>query len=171
MKHNKGMNKGFTLVEVIIVVGVIGIMAAIAVPAIMSWMPNIRQKAAARELFADLQRAKMEAIKRNAPAVVVITPAASCAVTGGSYSMFIDDGAGLGVAGNKTLDGGEQNFVQQAMPQEVSLCFESGPAVQTVGFRPTGLPLNAVNPTIKLISTKGRSSQVTLTTAGGIRIE
>lgn len=168
MKHSKGLSKGFTLVEVIIVVAIIGIMAAIAIPAIMSWLPNIRQKAASRELFADLQRARMESIKRNAPAVVVFVPAASCAAMGGSYSAFIDDGAGGGVANNKTLDGGEQSFVQQAMPRDVSLC-DSNFAANTTGFLPTGLPQNIGR--VKLGSAKGRISEVTLTIAGGIRIE
>lgn len=168
MKHSKGLNKGFTLIELMIVVGVISIMAAIAVPAIMSWMPNIRQKAATRELFADLQRARMEAIKRNAPAVVVFVPAASCTATGGSYSVFVDDGAGGGVANNKNLDGGEQNFVQQTMPRDVSLC-DSNFAAHKTGFLPTGLPQNIGR--VKLNSTKGRISEVTITIAGGIRIE
>ena len=56
---------GFTIVELIIVIAVIGIIAAIAVPDFMSYMPKARLKSAARDLYSNLQRAKIGAIKSN----------------------------------------------------------------------------------------------------------
>lgn len=66
---------GFSLVEVIVVVAVIGIIASIAIPNYFSWLPNMRLKGAARDLFSNMQRIKMEAIKTNRDHAIVFDTA------------------------------------------------------------------------------------------------
>ncbi len=56
---------GFTMLEVMFVVCVFGILTAIAIPAILAWVPDYRLKAEARTLYSNLQRAKMGAIRNN----------------------------------------------------------------------------------------------------------
>ena len=67
-------SKGFTLIEVLIVIGVIGILSAIAIPTISSWLPNYRLKAAARDVYSTMQKARMLAVKMNNNTAVVFDP-------------------------------------------------------------------------------------------------
>ena len=61
---------GFTLLETLVVVAVIGILVLISAPAFLKMMNRFKLTATARELTSFLQAARMEAIKLNAPAQV-----------------------------------------------------------------------------------------------------
>jgi len=66
MVHRNSRNHdGFTLMELILVVAVMGIMAAIAIPAFMGFLPGMRLNGAARQVMSDLMDARMEAVKNN----------------------------------------------------------------------------------------------------------
>ncbi|MDA1106964.1 MAG: GspH/FimT family pseudopilin [Proteobacteria bacterium] len=69
-------NAGFTLVELMVTVAVTGILLAIAVPAFQSTLDKRRLVGAAEQLYADLQYARSEAIKRNTSVYVSFTTGA-----------------------------------------------------------------------------------------------
>lgn len=70
-KQNR--RNGFTLVELLIVIVIVAILASLAAPSFSSFMNNTRQSSAQSQLFADLNRARSEAIKRNARILVCTT--------------------------------------------------------------------------------------------------
>ena len=80
---------GFTMLDIMIAVAIIGILAAIAVPAILSWVPDHRLRAEARNLYSNLQRAKMAAIRNNQQWRVYFNNA----VSPGQYFLCSDPGA------------------------------------------------------------------------------
>lgn len=58
-------HQGFTLIEMIIAIAVAAILVAIAVPSFLAQIDKNQVKSAADELYAQLQFARSEAVKRN----------------------------------------------------------------------------------------------------------
>lgn len=61
---------GFTLIELMIVLGIVGIMAVVGIPSFANFIAMRSVKSAAAELYGSLNRARSEAITRNGNVVV-----------------------------------------------------------------------------------------------------
>ena len=77
---------GFTIIEIVIVIVVIGIMAAVGVPNFLNWLPKYRLQSAARDLYSNLYLAKINAIKSNASWAIVFN------VNAGTYQVCSEKG-------------------------------------------------------------------------------
>jgi prepilin-type N-terminal cleavage/methylation domain-containing protein len=106
---------GFTMIELVIVIALLGILAAIAIPGFIHWGPDIRLKAAARDLTSDMALAKLRAIRENANVVLTFN-------TGNNrYTIFVDNGAGGGVPKDYKLNGSEVVVKAVSMPSDVTM--------------------------------------------------
>jgi len=143
--------KGFSLVELMTVLAIITILSAIAFPGLMKWVPNYRLKAAAQQLFADMQKAKMTAVKNNRKVTFNFTTACP----GGSY-VFKDPGGTVVTSGT--------------MSQGV--CLSSSTFTNDAsGFSPTGIAAGAFGKVTLKHNKVTRTYQISQSIAGGIAVK
>jgi type IV fimbrial biogenesis protein FimT len=69
------LTKGFSLVELMVVVAVIGVLLATGLPSFNTWIQNSKIRGAAEAVLSGLQSARSEAIRRNARVTFTLLPA------------------------------------------------------------------------------------------------
>lgn len=62
--------RGFTAIEGLVVILIVAVLAAVALPNLRSFIANSQSKAASQDVVADMTLARSEAIKRNLPVTV-----------------------------------------------------------------------------------------------------
>lgn len=93
MKRTGQCDFGFTLVELITVMVLLTILLAIAIPNLLHWRPHMNLRASCEDLYVNMQRARIHAIKDNVDVLFTFTPTATC--PGGTYSMVDSDGKSI----------------------------------------------------------------------------
>ena len=58
-------DKGFTLIEMMVVIAIMAIVSAIAIPNFYSYAAGMKLRSASRDLYSTLQNTRMKAIRQN----------------------------------------------------------------------------------------------------------
>lgn len=143
--------KGITLIELIVVMVIIAIGAAMLVPNMGAWIRNYRLSSATRDVISALRTAQMKAVTTNTEYRISFTPGIGSA---GSYVLKRSSG-GLWVP----------EGVSQSLPSGIALTVAGGNDKE---FNPNS---TCTSGSITLSSSKG-AKKINLTSATGrIRIE
>lgn len=152
-------SKGFTLIEVIVVMVVIGIMATIAGISLVSSSRNAELRSTAQEMYGQFQRAKMEAIKRNQSVAIIFD------TTGiDQYQVFVD------LDNDKVLDAGEQLMAEIIMKNGIELQNISFGGNDETGFTSRGRPTGGFGSVDIVNTVTSKKFQLTTTIAGYVHL-
>lgn len=132
-----------TLLELMIVIGILSFLVAVAVPNFLDWNRKAKLKDAVGLVHANLNMARLNAINQNATATVTVTQTSSSSPVSVTFT---------GITGLSTL----------TLDSEVSLTNANGDALgsgvnspQTIQFNTMGLRLNTGNGNNLCISNTG----------------
>lgn len=146
--------KGFTLTELTVTLGVLGIMTAIAVPSYISYLPKHKLKTSVRQIYDDMQLAKIRAVKDNTVACITFD------INNENYNVFLDqDGTSTWTAGDIII----KNNV--GLEKDVNIT-----AANTCAFNNRGLRTTAQNQVVRMTNPTGTIMRIDVNTAGGISI-
>jgi prepilin-type N-terminal cleavage/methylation domain-containing protein len=106
-------DSGFTAFEVAITLAIVAVLATAVMPSFLKWLQGHRLRGAAINLVADLEMAKVRAIREGS--FVAIQFATD------NYTVFIDNGVGGGTAGDMIRNGAESLVQYRPLPVGVQV--------------------------------------------------
>jgi type IV fimbrial biogenesis protein FimT len=152
-------NSGFSLIELMIVIGVVAILSAVAVPNMLNWRAGANLRGAVENLRGDLRLAKLAAVKESAFVVVTFDA--------GRYQIFIDNGAGAN-SGNWQHDSDERILRVRQLASGIQLD-STGFAGGQTRFNDRGLPENLGQ--VRLVGSDGKQRLILLNRLGRLVVQ
>jgi type IV fimbrial biogenesis protein FimT len=151
-------DRGLTLVELMVVIGIIAVVSAIAVPNLIGWRGKRQLEVAVNEVQTAINVAKTAAVKRGTPATILLKQPAH------GITVFADNNNPSGTIG--TIDSGDRVMRTISFADSVSL--STLPDSTWLSFDSRGFT-NAVG--ITLASTQNpRTARIEVSVTGSSRI-
>ncbi len=148
---------GFSLFELLVVIAIVAVVSAIVAPNLISWRSGAKLRGAAGNLKADLEMAKVNAIKENNFVAIKFQDDA--------YEVFVDQ------IDNGDRDAGEPLLKTRSLPPGVAFDFSHPDwtfSSNVAKFNGRG---TAKNGTAILTNTKGQERHIKVTTMGRIWVK
>ena len=167
-KRRKTSQTGFTLIEIMVAVSIVGIASAIAVPSYLQWNARYQLRQATSDLQSNLLQARMAAKNTNTAVTAAFNKAAN-----GTYSVAFG-GTLAPVNLPNSVTGGSMILVATLGPPPTTNVtdFASSPPgpLGTIGFSQQGLRVagGIGNQTVTLTSVDGTTYSVVVAPSGKI---
>jgi len=160
-------DSGLTAYEVAVTLAIIALLATVSMPSFLKWLQTHRLRGAAINLMADLEMAKIRAIREGS--------FVSLDFFANGYQVFIDDGSGVGgVTGDMERNGTEGLIQDRRLPTGISIPLDEMAGSEIDGemrFNSRGLaPDLAGAGLIPLVNESGRKT-VRVNRLGSVRIQ
>ena len=156
---------GFTLIEMMMVIGIIVLLAGIAVPNYITHRDKQKLNRGAREIYATFKSAKMNAIKDSTTIFITFTAGAGAA---GTYRVWEDEnGDGAFNAGDREVSDGQMN--PGIALQNISFSGDSTAVFNSMGL--PRMPTGALDFGSLEVTNGTETRTVTLNNAGSVRID
>ena len=149
-------NSGFTLWEMLTVIGIIAVLSTIATPNFLGWIPKYRLSSATRDLLSALQYARLTAVKYNVDVQVRFFPDQD------NYRAFTD------YNNNENQDADEPTIKSSTMPAGVYLK-ETNFNSDTFKFNGRGLASGSGG-TISITNNRNDLTRIRVNRTGNSRI-
>jgi prepilin-type N-terminal cleavage/methylation domain-containing protein len=164
--HAAKCRAGFTVNELMVVVAIAAVLAAMAVPNFIGWQQICRLNAAAADIVCLLRHARLRAVKENARVVVLFDPGGDGRLDG-DFLAFVDDMRSR--ASQWTLDPATEAVVDRGrMPAGITIS-RTQFAGHRLRFNSRGNLMNG-NKSIFLRDMRNRTRQIQLYVSGHCRI-
>ena len=148
-------NSGFTFTELMVTIAVVAILASLAIPNYIAWLPNYRLQSGAEKVQSTLQLARITAIKENATVRVAFNTANE------TYQAFVP----------AKPPEPERTIRTGRMPAGVNIfsaVFGGGAFVE---FDNQGITMNNTDGSTQLINNSGRTKTIWVSITGNSRID
>jgi len=148
-----GSSRGFTLVEMIFVVGIVLLVAAMSIPTINKVMTTYRLRSAVASITGAIQTTRYQAISSGYPFQLVLSTTTS------TFQVQSDPG----LTGTFANVGNAVPLANSSIPVTLG-------APTTLRFRPSGLVTAAVGATTLSLSYGGKTETITVSNYGNIKV-
>ena len=115
---NPHRRRGFTLTELMVVITIMGLMAAMAGPRMVRWIQTIGQRGAFNQLMSDLALARIQAVRQGSTVSLRI-------VDNDTYRVTVDDANGAPARVLKQVDLGQMQKGATLAPASGRIAFDS----------------------------------------------